>query len=370
MKSAAKLLIVTVLTLTAVFLSCGGSETDRDTVESLVPEVRTMEVKRDSISRVESFTGDIRPVQIYYLSPDVPGRIARIYVKVGDRVKKGQLLARLDTRMAELQVKQAEAGLQVARASLSDAERNWERMQSLEADGAISPQQIDKMKLAFESARAQAEQAGAGLDLARHNLEVSTVRAPIDGVITAKSAEEGAVINPGMLGGTGVLTLMDISTVEVEARVPQEKIGSFRTGQRAEVSVSYRPNQTFPGRVSMVNYAADPVSRMFDIKIILNNPDLILRAGTFAGVAVAVETHHDIPVVPLSALVQEKYVFTLNGEVSHRNEVTVGIRNQNLIEITEGLEGGEKVVIQGAFGLSEGARVKLITGESGGGETE
>ena len=158
--------------LLLVFLACSGRGDTQNQYEKLLPEVEVVEIKPGTISHIEYLTGDIKPIKEAYLSPDVAGKIERIYVDIGDRVKAGQLLVKLDTRNAELAVEQAQAALHVAQANFDDARRNWERMKSLYKEGAVSTQQYEKVSLAYKSAKAQLEQAKAGLDMARHNLKV------------------------------------------------------------------------------------------------------------------------------------------------------------------------------------------------------
>ncbi|HDT13550.1 MAG TPA: efflux RND transporter periplasmic adaptor subunit, partial [Candidatus Aminicenantes bacterium] len=183
--------------------------------------VKVYEVERARISEKLTYTGTLEAWNKINITPETGGKIAVIHVQEGDRVVQGQLLAELETDTIRLQLKQAEASVAVAEAGHADALRNKERMDRLLKENAVSEQQHEKIQLAYEAAAAQLEQARAALNLARHALDVSIMRAPFAGVIASKNAEVGDVINPMMGGygaGTGgVLTLMDYSRIKITA---------------------------------------------------------------------------------------------------------------------------------------------------------
>jgi RND family efflux transporter MFP subunit len=153
-------------------------------------------------------------------------------------------------------------------------------MERLKQESAVSDQQYEKIKLALEAAEAQLQQAGTAVNLAEYNLDVSIMEAPFNGIIASKNAEVGDVINP-MMGGfsstSGVLTLMDFSTVKIEIEVSQNDIVRIQKGQSASIKLSAYPDKIFEGRVRVVNQAADPLSRKFKVEIQAGNHDLALK---------------------------------------------------------------------------------------------
>lgn len=324
--------------------------------------VKAYKVSRQKISDRLTYTGTIDPLHKMIITPEVGGKIAKIHVEEGAQVREGQLLAELDTRSIRLQLEQAQASLEVAKANANDAEKNLKRMERLREENAISEQQLEKVTLAHESAQAQLKQAQAAVNLARHNLDVSMMRAPFSGIVASKNAEEGDVINP-MMGGfspnSGVLTLMDYGIVKIEIEVTQEDVVLIQKGQSAELFVSAYPNRTFEGRVTVVNLAADLVSKKFKVEIQADNPDYLLRPNTFGKVSLEISSREDVIVIPQAAILDNSYVFVVKeNKVEHRN-IEIGLQNDIMVEILSGLSEGELVVTEGNYGLEAGAPVDV-----------
>ena len=332
---------------------------------SAAAPVKVFKVVKQRISEKLFYTGTIEAWQKITITPDIGGRIARIYVNEGDRVSKGQLLAEMDVEAITLQLKQAEAALGVAQASFNNAKTNWERMERLFKEKAVSDQQYEQVRLARDSAQAQLEQAQAAVNLAKHSLNVSIMRAPFGGIIASKNAEVGDVINP-MMGGlstaSGVLTLVDFARIKIRVDISANDIARVQKGQTAILRNPSLPGREFKGSVSVVNLVADPSTKQFGIEVAVDNPDLALRPGTFGEIILEVQTHEDALVVPQKALLENKYVFLARDGKAVRKEVTLGLQNTTLVEITGGLAEGDMVIAEGNFGLEEGTPLE-ITGE-------
>jgi RND family efflux transporter MFP subunit len=326
--------------------------------------VKVFKAARERITEKLTYTGTLEALNKINITPEVGGKIARIYVEAGDRVAKGQLLAELENESIRLQLKQAQAGVAVAQASYADAMRNKERMDRLLKESAVSEQQYEKVQLAFDAAAAQLEQARAALNLAQYALDVSLMKAPFNGVVASKNAEVGDVINP-MMGGFGggaggVLTLMDYSTIKLAVGVSAEDIGRIRKAQEAVLRVGSLPGREFRGAVRVVNLTADPMSKKFGVEVHVANPDAALRPGTFGDLVFEVESHENALVVPQRAILENSYVFVAEGGKAVRKNVKLGIENTAMIEIVAGLADGDPVVVEGNYGLEEGAAVQIL----------
>lgn len=354
-----------VLFLFLSFLSCGTQnkeETIKEESSGATP-VKVFKVKRQKISEKLSYTGVIEAWKKIIITPDIGGKIAKIHVEEGDNVKKGQLLAEIDTRAIRLQLEQTRAGLAVAEANFKDAQRNMERMERLKSEKAVSEQQYEKIKLAFEAAGAQLKQARSSLNLARHNLDVSLMKAPFSGIVASKNAEVGDVINP-MMGGfspnSGVLTLMDFSRVIIDMDVSHQDIVRIKKGQAAQLRVTAFPNKVFHGNVSLVNLTADPLTKKFKVEVKVENADLDLRPNTFGEVTLEINTHEDAFVIPQKAVLENQYVFLAkNNSTVERIELILGLQNTEMIEVVKGLKDGDLVVIEGNYGLEDGAKIDI-----------
>jgi RND family efflux transporter MFP subunit len=237
-----------------------------------------------------------------------------------------------------------------------------ERMERLKQEKAVSDQQYEKVKLAYEAAEAQLQQARAALNLAQHSLGVSLMKAPFGGIVASRNAEVGDVINP-MMGGfsptSGVLTLMDFSRIKIATDVSQQDFVRIKKGQVAHLKVTAIPDRVFEGHVSLVNMTADPLTKKFKVEIMVENPDLVLRPNTFGEITLEVSTHESALAIPQKAVLENKYVFLAQGDVAQKREVFLGLQNSDLIEVTGGLKEGDLVVIEGNYGLEDGAKIKI-----------
>lgn len=329
--------------------------------------VKVFRAVRTRISEKLFYTSTIEAWQKINLTPDVGGKIARILVNEGDRVGKGQVLAELDIEAITLQLRQAEAALAVAQASFNNAKTNLERMERLIKEKAVSDQQYEQVKLSYDSAKAQLEQAHAAVNLAQHSLDVAILRAPFSGVIASKNAEVGDVINP-MMGGFspgsagGVLTLVDFSRVKIRVDVSGADIGRIHKGQPAILRVPTLPGREFNGTVQVVNLAADPQTKKFGIEISADNPDQTLRPGTFGEVIIEVQSHENALAVPQKAVLENSYVFITQDGKAAKKEIALGLQNTTMVEVSSGIAEGDLVIVEGNFGLEDGAPVE-VTGE-------
>ncbi|MGB7294693.1 MAG: efflux RND transporter periplasmic adaptor subunit [Candidatus Aminicenantales bacterium] len=329
--------------------------------------VKVFQVVRQRISEKLFYTGTIEARQKINITPDVGGKIERINVNEGDRVSKGQILAELDTKSIRLQLEQTEAALAVAQANFNNAKTNWERMDRLYKEKAVSEQQYEQVKLGYDSAEAQLSQAQAAVNLAKHSLDVSIMKAPFGGIIASKNAEVGDVINPLMGGfspgsGGGVLTLVDFSRVKIRVEVSGSDIPLIRKGQETILRVPTIPGREFRGTVQVVNLAADSQSKKFGVEVAVDNPELILRPGTFGQIILEVQTHENALVVPQKAILENAHVFIARDGKAVKRAVTLGLQNSILVEILSGVEEGDAVIAEGNFGLEDSAPVE-ITGE-------
>jgi len=344
-------------------VACGGKteQAASAAVSSAIP-VKVLPAARQTIRETLSYTGMVEAGQKINITPETGGKVARILVEEGQRVAKDQLLAELDTAAIELQLKQAEAALAVTQANLANTAKNKERMDRLLAEKAVSDTQYEQVKLADDAARAQLDQAQAAVNLTRHGLNVSRMRAPFAGLVASKNSQVGDVVNP-MMGGFGssgsVLTLVDDSRIKVVAEVSPGDIGRLAKGRPAMIRVANGETVEAAGTVSVVNSTADPMSKKFRVEVAAANPGLRLRPGTFGTVVFEIGARENVLAVPLGAVVGDKYVFIAVGGKAVRREVTLGLRSAESVEILTGLNEGDRVIVEGNFGLTDGAGVEI-----------
>jgi RND family efflux transporter MFP subunit len=200
--------------------------------------------------------------------------------------------------------------------------------------------------------------------LAQHSLDVSILKAPFSGVIASRNAEVGDVINP-MMGGFspgsagGVLTLMDFSRVKIKVDISGADIPRIQKGQAAILRVPTMPGQEFKGTVQIVNLAADPQTKQFGIEVRVDNPDQVLRPGTFGEIIIEVHSHENALVVPQKAVLENKYVFLAQDGKAAKKEIALGLQNTTMVEISSGIAEGDLVIVEGNFGLEDGALIEV-----------
>ncbi|HDT12737.1 MAG TPA: efflux RND transporter periplasmic adaptor subunit, partial [Candidatus Aminicenantes bacterium] len=156
------------------------------------------------------------------------------------------------------------------------------------------------------------------------------------------------------------LTLMDYSRIKITAAVSSEDIGRVRKGQAALLRVPSLPGREFRGTVRVVNLTADPLSKKFGVEAVVDNPDALLRPGTFGNLVLEVQSHENALVVPQSAILENAYVFVADGAKAVKRTVALGIQNSTMIEVLDGLAEGDRVIVEGNFGLEDGAPVQVL----------
>jgi len=323
-------------------LSCSQKE-KRNVGEEIIP-VKVIPVKKYTIERKLDFTGNIEPNKKNNLGAQMAGKIQKIYVDAGDRVKKGDLLVQMD-----------DAQLTQARVQYELAKQDYQRMKPLLAEGSISQQQFDQIKGRYESARAAYELI----------LENTRIRAPFDGVVSTRWMNEGEVFTliPGAAGPPAILTLMQLNPVKIKVNVSESDFSRIHLGMPAEIRVDVLPNQQFSGKVSRIDPAIDPLSRTFSIEITVPNEKEILRPGMFARVSILVGKE-TVVAVPRSTLIRQVgtshyYGFVVQNGIAHRRDIKRGATFNHLIEVLDGLQEGEQIVIEGQYRLKDGSKVSV-----------
>lgn len=352
--------------LAVATLACGPGKKAADPAAAVdsasATAVTVVPAARRTVSEKLTYTGVLEAWRKVNITPETGGKLARIHVEEGQRVAQDQLLAELDSESIGLQLKQAEAGLAVADANFKNASRNKDRMDRLAAEKAVSDQQYELVKLGYDAAKAQLEQAQAGVNLARHARDTGIMKAPWSGIVASKNAQVGDVINP-MMGGygapTGVLTLMDDSRIKVLVEVSPGDIGRLQKGRPALLRVVNGETKDYPGSISILNPMADPMSKKFRVEVIVGNAERTLRPGTFASILFEVQSHENALAVPQKSILNDKYVFVVENGKAVRREVALGLRNTTMIEVLDGLKEGDLVVVEGNFGLIEGSPVEI-----------
>ena len=349
----------------------GGSASQGDAEQLAVRAlVKVAPAGVGTVERSLELTATIQAGRAVDLVTDFPGKIKALPVKIGDEVKAGTLLARLDTEAASLQYDQAQAASGLAALGMSTAEREFGRAEALHQSRSLTDQQFEQARAGLDMARLQKAQADAMAGMADKQVRGGVLNAPFAGVVSAVCCEVGEYFNPmtisPMGGPQGLVSLVDVSTVKADLQVSDRDIGLIEKGMSAHILVdvlaSQLPPEGLPAVVESVGLAADPAARTFPVRVVAENPERVLRAGTHARVRLVLEAREGVVSVPPKAVVkldQQVFVVVVQDGRAKRVPVTVGLEGGETVEILSGLQGGEQVVVEGNFGLPDGAVVDV-----------
>jgi RND family efflux transporter MFP subunit len=371
-----------------------------------VPLVDVASVTKGLVEEKIHRTGDIGPETQLTISSKVQGRVDKINVREGDRVKAGQVLVVMDSREAEASVAQAKANMEAATARLRQvkatseegvqaqiqqskanmdlAESDLQRAEGLYQEELLPRKQMDEARMKYNVAKAayglaqnsvrqktwendialaeaQLAQAKANLDLSGAQLANLTIVSPMNGTVTKRHIDPGKAVKDA---DSPMLTLMDLSEVKMSVNVIEREFVRLRVGQPVQVTVTAFPNKTFPGRISVINQALETQSRTAEIQISIPNPGYVLNPGMFGGAEITLRSTPEAALVPVQALIQmgeKDIVYVVQDNKAVARAVRKGLIKDMFVEITQGVKAGEKVVTAGQDSLQDGCLVRLTT---------
>ena len=335
-------------------------------------------VKRGEMSESISVVGNLIGAATVEAVPKVSGRLESIPVRLGDKVARGQQLAKVEDREILEQVKQAEASFRVSAATIRQreadlklAQTNLDRSHSLYDRQLIPRQTFDDTDARYQAAtaaldlaRAQHSQAEARLDELKINLANTVITSPVSGFIGKRVLDPGAWVTPN----SAFISVVDIAVVRLVVNVVEKDLRKITQGMKADVTVDAFPGEKFAGRIAHVAPVLDPATRTAQIEIEVQNSTFRLKPGMYARVDFVVEHRENILVLPANAVVDlrgQKGVFLPgDGDVARFKAITLGMSQPDRVEVVEGLPEGTRVVTTGATALREGDRIVLL-GQAG-----
>jgi RND family efflux transporter MFP subunit len=351
--------LITLLCFTLVALGCGSNSDEMEKKETVV-SVITTNVKRGDISSFIYTTGAIFPKQESMISPKVSGRIEKLYVDEGDRVKKGQPLAILEQERIRIGVKESEASLKETEAQLKNLQATLKRNQKLFEEGVIDSQRFDDTTTERDLAEARVQRAQAVLERIQQDLKDSIIVAPFDGFIVEKMMNEGEMATT--MPPSNIFHLVDTSSIKIECGITEEKKKSIKVGEEVLIEVDAYPDDVFTGKITTVNPKVDADSRTFKIKIELPNPVFRLEIGMFTRMKIIEYKSKGALLIPQRVIVEDnesKKVFVVVNSRAVEKPITTGIINHDIVEVTEGLNEGDVVVTEGFYALKDGIKVQV-----------
>lgn len=308
-------------------------------------------------------TGLLRPLQSVDMHARIEGDLTGVYVREGQHVQQGQLLAQFEAVAQESGAASARAGQAAAKADLSQAEWNFKQSGDLFHAGAISEADFRVSQQAVDAARARLAAADAALQEANLAARDTKVVAPISGVIDKKLVDIGEHVTKG----ASIFTLVRSQTLELAATVPERRASSIKVGQKVSFDAQ---GLSFTGKVARLSPTIDPTTRSITIYVDIDNSAGTLKGNSLATGNVIASTVNGVLLVPTSALHQtadsgKSYVYRVNTGTVEQVFVNLGIVNDQvgLAQIVSGLKAGDQVVVGNVGTLSPGTQIQVIGGD-------
>lgn len=329
--------------ITGLLMSCGGKKEATSVKDASVAEkVQTQVLAKEKIARQLELSSTLEGYESMSISPSLTGKIEHIYVEVGSRVSRGQLLVRMD-----------QTQLNTTKINLASAQTEFARVQALKETGSVSQQVYDQTKTQLDNLTESAK-----------FLETNTfVRAQFSGVIAAKNYEDGELYS-----GAPILSLQQISMLKAIINIPEAYYPLVKKGMKVEVRSDIYKDEVFPATIEIVYPTIDPASHTFQAKLRIPNAKEKIRPGMYVKTTLALGEAETI-VVPYQAVLKltgsnERYVFVNDNGTARRVAVTMGQRFDDRIEVIpeteDELKEGDELVVVGQARLVDGSKLEVV----------
>jgi len=358
---------VVIVALLLLMVLGGGDESDtgaesadaESAMQLNASEVATAE--RSSIQKSVRVTGTLSPLATTQLAARVNAPIAEVLVRSGDAVDAGDVLLRMETDDLASTLDQQRANARSTAANLAVARNQLERDRSLGERGMTPQSSIESQRAQVTAQEANLEAQQLTVQTAERALANATVTAPVAGRVASRSVEAGQYVSTG----TPLMTLVDLSVMELAANVPLRAVDSIKPGQTALIQVDGISGERFTGEVDRVNPVAQSGTRTAGVYVRVPNPEERLRGGMFASVEIIIAKRDDALSVPLDALREDpngEFVLTLNNDELQRTAVETGDlwNGGEDVEITSGLTAGAQYIAAPLPELKAGDKVRLM----------
>ena len=382
--------------------------------EEVIIPVKTTLVEKGEVNSFLKVTGVVEANETVRVTSEIIGQTKEVKVKDGEEVNQGDILIVLGDEQIKIQVaqaqatldaiqassdkiksgarpqeiKQAESALLQAKMNRDSVEENYQRMEKLFSEKAVSEQQYEQAKNQYEiadvqyqsaqesyeliiegaaeedikSVEAQVRQAKAALDMAKYQLKNTQITAPISGKVTSIVVSSGEMISPSI----PLLSIIDVSRIFVKVGISEKDISKIKEGQKVDLEIDAFPEEKFQGEVVSKGVAVDQISKTLEVNIEILQPEVDIPVGVFARGDILVKTNQDALVIPSSALTRKKdgiYVYVIEEGIARQKEVVLGIIQDERVEILKGLSEKEEIVVLGNQELEDGLKVDVLDKE-------
>jgi RND family efflux transporter MFP subunit len=357
---------VLALAAVAVLAACGGKKDTANAASASTVAVATLGASdlvpatRTNLVEGVPLSGPLAPKVSVVIGAPIAEQLVEMFVNEGDAVRQGQPIARFRDDVLRANALSARADLQTATTQVRVAAAESTRAETLFAEGAIARRDHDNTLLALESMRSRAALSASQAAASDDRLETATVKSPVAGVVSLRSAQAGDRVD----FGKPIMTIVNNTVLQLEASVEARWLSELRIGRPVALTVASMPD-TIIGRISRINPTADPATRQVRIYVDIPNPGALV-GGLYASGRALVREARNAVAVPRTAVRREgtngePVVYVVVSGVIARRPVTLGIEDtdRGLVQITKGVEAGEQVIVGPVDGLADGMRVDV-----------
>jgi len=315
-------------------------------------------VLRDIMEFIES-NGITKAWQEAEISPEVSGKIKSIFAEVGDELKAGDPIFKLNDELLKLQVEKAAALVTQLEGNYLSSKRDLSRKEKLYQDGVISELELDLAKAKEKADRGLLKGAEVSLKIAQRDLRESTIRSPINGNLAERLIDIGTTVSPQ----TKVASVVDTSKIRIRIGVSEKDIHKVRKGQLVKVYVDAFPDEGYQGRVLTVGMKADEASLTFPVEVkIINNQEPLLKPGMVARLKIQTGNYSMVTVIPQEVILTEEgesFVFVVRDNVARKVKINTGPIIYSKVIVKNGLSAGDLLVTIGSHAISDGTKVMI-----------
>lgn len=327
--------------------ACGDGEemSENNEEETPVIPVEVSNVSRGNISAYYSNTATLEAEQEATVVSKVRGIIEEIYVEEGDMVHAGQVIAKIEDDQYQIEADRAKA-------TLDRLYNEYQRNKELFERELIAAETFQNSQYEYESQKAT-------YDLAALNLEYTSVRSPIGGVISRRFVKAGNMVGTDQQ----MYRVTDFSPLQAILHIPEHEMSKIRKDQRAELRVDALPNEIFVGHVERISPVVDSETGTFKVTIYVDETRDMLRPGMFGRVKIVYDTRENTRMIPKSAVISEdlaESVYVIKDSLAFKKNIRTGYTNGSNVEVIDGLDDGEMVVTIGQGSLQDSSKVSII----------